>query len=29
MQRDLGWKWFEQLAKQNIMQVQSSADPPK
>jgi iron(III) transport system substrate-binding protein len=29
MQRDLGWNWFEQLAKQNIMQVQSSADPPK
>jgi iron(III) transport system substrate-binding protein len=29
MQRDLGWAYFEQLAKQNIMQVQSSADPPK
>src|SRR5437016_6247074 len=29
MQRDLGWAFFEQLAKQNIMQVQSSADPPK
>ena len=29
MQRDLGWSFFEQLAKQNIMQVQSSADPPK
>ena len=29
MQRDLGWSWFEQLAKQNVMQVQSSADPPK
>src|ERR1700687_2235796 len=29
MQRDLGWTWFEQLATQNIMQVQSSADPPK
>src|SRR3979490_2959857 len=29
MQRDLGWTWFEQLAKQNIMQGQSSADPPK
>jgi len=29
MQRDLGWTFFEQLAKQNIMQVQSSADPPK
>src|SRR3954468_4876082 len=29
MQRDLGWAFFEKLAKQNIMQVQSSADPPK
>src|SRR6201992_2355072 len=29
LQRDLGWTFFEQLAKQNIMQVQSSADPPK
>jgi len=29
MQRDLGWAFFEQLAKQSIMQVQSSADPPK
>jgi iron(III) transport system substrate-binding protein len=29
MQRDLGWSVFEQLARQNIMQVQSSADPPK
>src|SRR5438045_7693936 len=29
MQRDLGWAFFEQLAKQNLMQVQSSADPPK
>src|SRR5256884_2994781 len=29
MQRELGWTFFEQLAKQNIMQVQSSADPPK
>ena len=29
MQRDLGWSFFEQLAKQNIMQAQSSADPPK
>ena len=29
MQRDLGWSYFEQLAKQNVMQVQSSADPPK
>jgi len=29
MARDLGWSYFEQLAKQNVMQVQSSADPPK
>src|SRR5438309_9843806 len=29
MQRDLGWSWFEQLTKQNIMEVQSSSDPPK
>jgi iron(III) transport system substrate-binding protein len=29
MQRDLGWSYFERLAKQNIMQVQSSTDPPK
>ncbi|HVY57941.1 MAG TPA: extracellular solute-binding protein [Xanthobacteraceae bacterium] len=29
MSRDLGWGFFEKLAKQNIMQVQSSADPPK
>ena len=29
MQRDLGWEYFEKLAKQNVMQVQSSADPPK
>jgi iron(III) transport system substrate-binding protein len=29
LQRDLGWPWFEQLAKQNVMQVQSSSDPPK
>ena len=29
MQRDLGWNYFEKLAKQNVMQVQSSADPPK
>ncbi|MGA9088017.1 MAG: extracellular solute-binding protein [Bradyrhizobium sp.] len=29
LQRDLGWTWFEQLARQNVMQVQSSADPPK
>jgi iron(III) transport system substrate-binding protein len=29
LQRELGWDFFEQLAKQNIMQVQSAADPPK
>jgi iron(III) transport system substrate-binding protein len=29
MQRDLGWAYFEKLAQQNVMQVQSSADPPK
>ena len=27
--RDLGWDYFEKLAKQHIMQVQSAADPPK
>ena len=27
--RDLGWEYFEKLAKQKVMQVQSSADPPK
>ena len=27
--RDLGWTYLEKLAKQNVMQVQSSADPPK
>src|ERR1700674_5748409 len=27
--RDLGWSYFEQLAKQKVLQVQSSADPPK
>src|SRR6478672_6495418 len=29
MQRDLGWEYFEKLARQKIMQVQSAADPPK
>jgi iron(III) transport system substrate-binding protein len=29
MTRDIGWEFLEQLAKQNIMQVQSSTDPPK
>ena len=27
--RDLGWEYFEQLAKQNVLQVQSAVDPPK
>src|SRR5690348_14114732 len=27
--RDIGWDYFAKLAKQNVMQVQSSADPPK
>jgi len=27
--RDLGWDYFEKLAKQNVLQVQSSVDPPK
>jgi iron(III) transport system substrate-binding protein len=29
MARDLGWTYFEKLAKQKVMQVQSAADPPK
>ncbi len=29
MVRELGWGYFEKLATQKIMQVQSSADPPK
>jgi iron(III) transport system substrate-binding protein len=29
MVRDLGWDYFEKLAKQRVMQVQSSTDPPK
>ena len=29
MSRDLGWEYFERLAQQNILQVQSAADPPK
>jgi iron(III) transport system substrate-binding protein len=29
MARDIGWDYFEKLAKQKIMQVQSSTDPPK
>ncbi|HYZ90397.1 MAG TPA: extracellular solute-binding protein [Myxococcales bacterium] len=27
--RELGWEYFEKLAKQKVMQVQSSTDPPK
>ena len=27
--RDLGWEYFEKLAKQKLMQVQSATDPPK
>lgn len=27
--RELGWEFFEKLAKQKILQVQSAADPPK
>ena len=27
--RDLGWPYFEKLAQQRVMQVQSAADPPK
>ncbi len=27
--RDLGWDYFEKLAKQNVLQVQSAVDPPK
>src|SRR6185503_2969192 len=27
--RDLGWGFFEKLAKQRVMQVQSGVDPPK
>ena len=27
--RELGWGYFEKLAKQKVMQVQSAADPPK
>jgi iron(III) transport system substrate-binding protein len=29
MARDLGWEFFAKLAKQKVMQVQSSSDPPK
>ena len=27
--RELGWEYFEKLAKQRVMQVQSATDPPK
>jgi iron(III) transport system substrate-binding protein len=27
--RDIGWGYFEKLAKQRVMQVQSASDPPK
>jgi iron(III) transport system substrate-binding protein len=27
--RDLGWSYFEKLAQQRVMQVQSATDPPK
>jgi iron(III) transport system substrate-binding protein len=27
--RELGWSYFERLAQQKVMQVQSAADPPK
>jgi iron(III) transport system substrate-binding protein len=29
MSRDIGWEFFEKLARQRIMQVQSASDPPK
>jgi len=29
MARDIGWEYFERLAKQRVMQVQSASDPPK
>jgi iron(III) transport system substrate-binding protein len=29
LSRDLGWDYFEKLARQKVMQVQSAADPPK
>ena len=29
LSRDLGWPYFENLAQQKVMQVQSAADPPK
>jgi iron(III) transport system substrate-binding protein len=29
LSRELGWSYFERLAQQKVMQVQSAADPPK
>ncbi len=29
LSRDLGWEFFEKLAQQNVMQLQSASDPPK
>jgi iron(III) transport system substrate-binding protein len=29
MSRDIGWSYFEKLAQQKVMQVQSSTEPPK
>jgi iron(III) transport system substrate-binding protein len=29
LSRDLGWEWFEKLAKQKVLQVQSATEPPK
>jgi len=29
MARDLGWSYFERLARQKVLQVQSGTDPPK
>ena len=29
MARELGWSFFEKLARQKVMQVQSASDPPK
>ena len=29
LSRDLGWNYFEKLAQQKVLQVQSAADPPK
>ena len=29
LSRELGWSYFEKLAQQKVLQVQSAADPPK